>query len=78
MGTGHSYRCKCRKTNKHIKVGIGMMYPLICDNIRQCVLDGEYGERWKKFLEDNPDGAFDCERLVYKCSACDYWELSYK
>lgn len=78
MGTGHSYKCKCRKTNKHINVGIGMMYPRVCDSIRQSALDGAYGEQWKRFLKENPNGAFDGERMVYKCSACDYWELSYK
>lgn len=78
MGTGHSYRCKCRKTNKHINVGIGMMYPRVCDRIQENMLAGEYGDVWKTFLEEHPGGAFDGERLVYKCSACEYWELDYK
>ena len=78
MGTGHSYRCKCRKTNKHINVGIGMMYPRVCDRNKENMLAGEYGDAWKRFLEEHPGGAFDGERLVYKCSACEYWELDYK
>lgn len=78
MGTGHSYKCKCREKDKHINVGSGMMYPRVCGRVHQNMLDGEYGDTWKRFLEEHPGGAFDCEREVYKCSACDYWELDYR
>lgn len=31
---------------------------------------GEYGEQGKKFFEEHPDGAVDCETAVARCSAC--------
>ena len=78
MGTGHTYNCKCKSTYKSIHVGIGMMYPRICERTYVSALDGDYGESWKTIIESHPNGGFDCEKVVYKCSYCDYWEVDTK
>ena len=78
MGTGHTYNCKCKSKHKSIHLGIGMMYPRICERTYASALDGDYGKSWKTIVENHPFGGFDCEKVVYNCSHCNYWEVDTK
>lgn len=78
MGHGHTYTCKCGSERQSMRLGIGMMYPRVCEKVYEAALAGEYGEAWKETVENNPTGGFDCAKVVYKCPNCDYWEIDTK
>lgn len=78
MGHGHAYTCNCDSERKYICLGVGMMYPRVCEKVYEAALAGEYGEAWKATVENNRTGGFDCSKVVYKCPSCDHWEIDTK
>ncbi len=72
MGCG--IRLKCSKCAKDIEVSldVGRYYPQYCAIVKDKVLKGAYGKRALQKVRSNPNGIFDCTRVIYKCE-CGYW-----
>ncbi len=74
MGWGHEYRCqKCGK-NGEIYCDSGMEYEQECKETYQAAQCGRMGSDWEICVKQNPLGAFDCKREVYKCACCGFWK----
>lgn len=78
MGAAHLYTCACKKRPRRIMVGNGFSTPKLCWEAREAALNGDWGEQWKKTVEAHPQGAFDCEKAVYRCPHCEHWEVDRK
>lgn len=64
---------KCNKDEIHQQsffVGIGMMFPEVYADIIKKIKKGKYGKEIKKFLEENPQGAINCESEIAYCPEC--------
>ena len=35
---------------------------------------GQYGKQWQELAEKYPEGKFECQKEVYKCPQCGYWD----
>ena len=72
MGLGYTYKCKCTSPEP-ILLGVGMGYPLLCEETRKEMSDGKYGENVQQIVKKYPRGGVDCEYRLYIC-ACGRWE----
>ena len=72
MGLGYTYKCKCTSPEP-ILLGVGMGYPLLCEETRKEMSDGKYGENVQQIVKKYPRGGVDCEYMLYIC-ACGRWE----
>ena len=79
MGHGYTIRCKCRGGKQRaIFLGTGMGYPITCREIWSKMRNGDFGSRWKDYLEKNPNGLLDCEKAIYRCPVCNFWTVDCK
>lgn len=69
---GRGYYLKCWRCGYEFRpnVGIGFLYPSEYLKNVESARKGEYGEKVKRFLEEYPDGALDCEHVVLQCKDC--------
>ena len=71
MGFGGEYVCnKCGYVFEGIMVGSGFMSCPCDPEIGDKILNGEYGEKAKKVLEDNPDSEFSFYMGIFQCGGC--------
>lgn len=70
MGTGYGCRCKMCGYGIHANLGVGFMFPNAYREHVDRMKSGGYGPGPKKFFEEHPDGAIDCETVVAKCLSC--------
>ena len=70
MGSGKVFKCNACGEEFSAKTGIGMLFPSIYEETVQDIRSGEYGEDWKKFFEEHPDGVVNCERELLICEEC--------
>lgn len=77
MGYGIEVKCKKCKFKQIYHLGVGMMFPRVYQRIVGAVRNGEYGEEWKKFFEENTGAAIMAEQRLYQCSACKHLEQDY-
>ncbi len=70
MGTG--YNCKCNKCGYeiHANLGVGFMFPKVYAETVERMKTGKLGKQAKKFFEEHPDGAIECETVIAKCLHC--------
>ena len=38
----------------------------------QDMKSGKYGEKAKKFFQENPDGTVDCDNVLFRCRKCGF------
>ena len=70
MGAGRIYNCsKCGYEFTEM-TGVGYMFPSEYNTCIENGRKGEYGEEIKKFLEEHPDGALNCEKISLVCEDC--------
>ena len=63
----------CNKNKKHEKgflLGTGMLFPRLYTHTIKKIKKGKYGEEMKKFLEENPKGAINCNSEIVRCPKC--------
>ena len=68
MGIGGEYVCdKCGYKSKQILMGPGFLSAPCHPMIGTRIMNGEYGEKAKKILEENPDSEFSFYMGIYQC-----------
>ena len=71
MGKILYFECNKHKEHNHeFFIGIGMLFPEQYDKIIKQIKKGKYGKEIKKFLEENPDGAINCNTEIAQCPKC--------
>ena len=75
MGQGISLLCACGK-KENITLGIGMMYPEICEETVDDIVNGVYGNEWKTLYESKKYIVIDGEKYLFYCEKCGCWEVS--
>jgi len=70
MGNGFKIRCEKCGYEFTAMLGVGMMFPTLYDETVSEIKKGKYGEEYKKFFEDNPNAAVNCERVTAVCNKC--------
>jgi len=43
VGTMLKYRCLACGYSKQLHLGVGLMYPRVCDDMKESITNGEYG-----------------------------------
>ena len=56
-----------------ILLGVGMGYPLLCEETWEDMSGGKYGENVLRIVKKYPRGGVDCEYQLYVCD-CGRWE----
>lgn len=72
MGCGFVFECSDCAKEFEISLDVGMLYTQYCKRVKDDALKGKYGKRAMKAVLNNPDGVFDCTRVIYKCE-CGFW-----
>lgn len=69
---GRGYGCTCAKCGYHVEVnfGVGFLFPHVYEKTVEKVKNGELGSAYKKFFEENPDAAINCENVMLQCEDC--------
>lgn len=75
MGTMMKYGCLECGRSKQLHLGVGMMYPRVCDDMKQSIANGEYGSELKAAYESCELPAVRPEEMVYMCPSCGNWEV---
>lgn len=70
MGEAYGGICKKCGYSFTASLGVGFLFPVVYQDTVQKMKNGELGEFAKKFFEEHPDGAVDCENVVIKCKKC--------
>lgn len=70
MGSGKVFKCKACGEEFSATTGVGMMFPTVYEKTVQNIRSGEYGEDWKKFFGEHPDGVVNCEKELLICEEC--------
>ena len=73
---GNGYTIKCRKCSYEYKalLGCGMLYPTTYKDTLKLIREGKLGEDYKKFFEEHPDAAVNCENYMAICTECGKFE----
>lgn len=75
MGTGYKLRCTNCGEEFDLLFGIGFLYPEQVKRVRQSALNGEFGEEWKKIINDNPYYIIEPKEYLYWCPKCHCFEM---
>ena len=51
-------------------LGVGLLYPKLYRETVEKMKAGEYGEEARQFFIDCPEGAVDCESVLFQCDDC--------
>ena len=70
MGAVYGFECLCCGYKKTLSIGIGFLYPVIYNRVRQQVYQGYYGEEMRLFLKENPYRVIIAENELYVCEDC--------
>ena len=70
MGSGKVFKCNACGEGFNAMTGIGMLFPTIYKETVQEIRSGKYGEDWKQFFEEHPDGVVNCENELLICEEC--------
>ena len=57
-----------------IMLGSGMQTESLSQKYYKEAASGQYGEEWQELVKKHPQGKFDCNREVYKCTQCEFWD----
>ena len=68
MGVGYTVRCESCGWSKDVLIGSGMLPP---EHFREYILNGDFGQDAKEYLENNPDAGYLVEQIPYGCK-CGY------
>lgn len=75
MGHAHVYTCRQCGGQGKIHLSIGMAYPYVCEETKQAAIAAKLGTALQKYVAEHPNGAFDCENVVFACS-CGGWKTA--
>ena len=78
MGYGRRFYClKCGYNFEEIS-GVGYMYPMIVEDVKEDGKNGKLGPMVKEFLDRYPDGTLNCEMAGFVCKECGAMKNDYK
>lgn len=69
MGNGLKLECKCG-FELTASLGIGFLYPMVCEKTLQSIKDGAYGEELKDLANNTPNVAVHHEASLFLCDHC--------
>ena len=70
MGNGFTIRCEKCGYEFTALLGVGMKFPSEYEQTVKAIKDGIYGEEYKKFFEEHPNAAVNCELITAVCEEC--------
>ena len=70
MGRGYSLKCRKCGYGFSANLGVGFLFPAVYQKTIKAGREGKLGEEVKQFLEEHPDGALDCGKVVLQCTEC--------
>lgn len=70
MGQGYEYNCPNCDYKETFYTGIGFMYPSVCEESKQDILNGKWGKDAQTLINNNPDAHIETELAIYKCGKC--------
>ena len=70
MGQGYVLKCSKCRYSLTVELGGGFMMPQITNETIEKMKSGAYGEKARKFFEENPDGTVDCDYVLLRCEKC--------
>lgn len=74
MGRGITFECsKCGK-RYYANTGIGFMFPEVYSKLTEDIINGKYGDYFKRSFESVKHVAVDAEYHLYKCRKCGHWK----
>ena len=75
MGTGYTFHCNNCGHDDIAMLGVGMLYPSVCDETLAAVRAGEYGEKLQRAAESAKHVGCAAERKIYVCEDCGSWAV---
>lgn len=70
MGTGLNFVCKKCRFSFEAYFGIGFLFPEVYEKAIKDGMEGKLGLEVQSFLQEHPDGALDCDRVLLQCTDC--------
>ena len=75
MGIGYMYRCNDCGRDIEVNLGVGFLYPRVCEETLAAVRAGEYGEKLKAAAESEKHTGCAPETKIYVCEDCGCWDV---
>lgn len=75
MGDLLLYKCRDCGYNRWLHVGVGMMFPRVCNAMRADIASGEYGTDLMRAYETCDHSGVAPEDTVFQCPACGHWDV---
>ena len=75
MGTGYSFHCNHCGASQEAWLGVGMMFPTVCEETLAEAREGKYGQKLKEAAESEPFVGVSAEQRIYVCGKCGHWEV---
>lgn len=75
MGQGYNFKCKDCGFSTSASLGIGFLYPNVCDEILGKMKAGDFGEEIKEAANTIPGVAVHNKSAVFICDKCRSWRV---
>ena len=75
MGTLKRYKCNECRYSKELHLGIGMLYPMVSDTVKDSIASGEFGEELRQAYSGCELPAVCPVEAVYACPECGHWDV---
>lgn len=75
MGCWAKYECDECGFTQDLFLGVGMRFPLLSDEVRASIAEGEYGAALKEAHDRCELPAVHPERKAYACPSCGCWDV---
>lgn len=73
MGQGYKFECEECGFSTNASLGIGYLYPMVCDDILDRMKKGAFGEEIKEAANTTPGVAVHQSASVFICDKCRSW-----
>ena len=71
MGRGIQLECRNCHYSFRISFGVGFLFPQAYQETMEAAKNGKFGKKVQTFLAEHPDGALDCDLVLFQCPSCD-------
>lgn len=78
MGSGAKVICDRCGFESLITEGAGFKYPAVSEELKRKAQDGEYGDKFRTVVKENPGGSVNGESRLYVCRKCGSWKVEPK
>ena len=70
MSNGWGLSCRNCGYHKKVHLGCGFLFPKVYSDTLKAAREGKLGSKVQSFLENHPDGALNCDRVLLQCEQC--------